>query len=60
MGDGKVWGEACSDLTEIQDIIIWPFLVAWPAATALRISSLSLWSKVVDVNRHNRFVAPDN
>ena len=35
---GKVWGGARSDLAEIQDITIWPLLVAWPAATALCLS----------------------
>ena len=35
MGDGRVWGEARNDLARIQDISIWPLMVAWPAGTVL-------------------------
>ena len=33
MGDGEGMGGAHSDLARIQDIKIWPLLVAWPAGT---------------------------
>ena len=33
--DGRVWGEARTDLARIQDISIWPLMVAWPAGTVL-------------------------
>ena len=32
---GRVWGAARDDLVRIQDISIWPFMVAWPAGTVL-------------------------
>ena len=32
---GRVWGEARNDLAGIQDISIWPLMVAWPAGTVL-------------------------
>ena len=32
------WGEARNDLARIQDISIWPLLVAWPAGTLLGLS----------------------
>ena len=32
---GRVWGEARNDLARIQDISIWPLMVAWPADTVL-------------------------
>ena len=35
---GRVWGEARNDLARIQDISIWPLLVAWPAGTLLGLS----------------------
>ena len=38
MGDGKVWGGARNDLAKIQDITVWPLLVAWPAGTVLGLS----------------------
>ena len=34
----RVRGEARNDLARIQDIIIWPLLVAWPAGTVLGLS----------------------
>ena len=37
-GDGRVRGEARNDLARIQDISIWPLLVAWPAGTVLGLS----------------------
>ena len=38
LGDGRVWGDARNDLARIQDISVWPLLVAWPAGTLLGLS----------------------
>ena len=36
--DGRVRGLAHNDLARIQDISIWPLLMAWPAGTVLGLS----------------------